>query len=216
MMSSSDPFSASFDSIDLSGKAPSKEAFDHAFEVCAPSAAEPEFVQPGFYLIDDARGRFVVDRDMGVVSVKDEATLQQEQGSVHSVTLRVVERSGESYELPMQLRVTGMIPQMVGAEENDFFATAAYELKPRKMVALRIDAEPETAAPRAPEPVATVSITPWNEYAVANAKLGKGEIVRPRRSLIVPPYPTESPLTHAALNIADPLPPVGSPAPWSL
>lgn len=212
MMSSSDPFSASFDSIDLSGKAPSKEAIEHAFGVCAPNAAVPEFIDPGFYLIDDARGRFVVDRDMGVVSVKDEAIFAQEQGSVHSVTLRVVERSGESYELPMQLRVSGMIPQMVGAEENDFFATASIELKPRKMVALKVEAEPAPA----PQPIAPVTVTPWNEYAVANATLGKGQIVRPRRSLIVPPYPTESPLTHAALNIGEPLPQVGSTAPWSL
>lgn len=212
MMSSSDPFSASFDSIDLSGKAPSKEAIDHAFGVCAPSAAAPEFAEPGFYLIDDARGRFVVDRDMGVVSVKDEATFVQEQGSVHGVTLRVVERSGESYELAMQLRVTGMIPQMVGAEENDFFATAAVELKPRTLVALKIEREPVAA----PQPVAPTAITPWNEYAVAHAKLGKGQIVRPRRSLIVPPYPTESPFTDAALTISETLPQVGSTAPWSL
>jgi hypothetical protein len=114
-----DPFAQNFDSIDVSATR-GNAAFDQAIALAAPSAAAPEFDAPGFYLIDDADGRFIVDRDFGTVALADEALVAREHGAVYGVRLKVVERSGTSYELPMQLRIMGLAPQMVGAE--DIFA----------------------------------------------------------------------------------------------
>ncbi|MBC7768874.1 MAG: hypothetical protein H7124_08800 [Phycisphaerales bacterium] len=113
-----DPFAQSFDSIEI-GARPSA-AFDHALALAAVSAAAPDFASSGFHLLDDAGGRFIVDREFGVVSLKDDALLGRERGAVHSVRLKVVEASGASYELDMQLRITGHVPQMVGAEDFGF------------------------------------------------------------------------------------------------
>ena len=120
-----DPFSAAFDSIEIDpAKAPSAEAFDRALAFCAPqddeqmlarSAAAPQ--TPGFYLIDDAHGRFVVDHDTGVVSLKDESILDTEMGQIHPARLRVVESSGHIYTLDLLLRLTGRVPQMAGSED---------------------------------------------------------------------------------------------------
>jgi len=118
-----DPFAQSFDSIDVGGS-DVRRAFEQALALSAPSAAAPEFVTPGFYLLDDAGGRFIVDRDFGVVSLKDDALLKRELGAVHGVKLKVVEQSGASYELDMQLCITGHVPQMVGTEDFGFAATA--------------------------------------------------------------------------------------------
>jgi hypothetical protein len=101
MMTPPDPFSQRFDSINVER---------------APMSAN----EPGFYLADDAGGRFVVDREFGVVSLRDETLLAAEQGQVRAVQLRVVESSGHSYVMDLQLRVTGMVPQMVGAEDFGF------------------------------------------------------------------------------------------------
>lgn len=101
MMTPPDPFSQRFDSINVER---------------APTSAN----EAGFYLADDAGGRFVVDREFGVVSLRDETLLSAELGQVHAVQLRVVESSGHSYVMDLQLRVTGMVPQMVGAEDFGF------------------------------------------------------------------------------------------------
>jgi hypothetical protein len=109
MMTPPDPFAQRFDSINI--------------ERTPTSASEP-----GFYLADDAGGRFVVDREFGVVSLRDETLLAAELGQVHAVQLRVVESSGYSHVLDLQLRVTGMVPQMVGAEDFGFGGeSVAYE-----------------------------------------------------------------------------------------
>ncbi len=131
-----DPFAQKFDSIEVSAGAAS--AYEQALALSAPSAAAPEFAKPGFYLLDDAGGRFSVDRDLGVVSLRDENLLTHEHGAVHAVRMRVVENSGESYELDMQLRVTGLVPQMVGAEEFTFAATPRPTPTPVEAVRPRI------------------------------------------------------------------------------
>lgn len=116
-----DPFSDAFDSIQIDpAKAPSAEAFDRAMAHYAPmasSAAAPEREAPGFYLIDDADGRFVVDRDTGVVSLRDESILDFEMGEIHAARLRVVESTGHIYTLDLSLRLTGRVPQMAGSED---------------------------------------------------------------------------------------------------
>lgn len=116
-----DPFSDAFDSIQIDpAKAPSAEAFDRAMSYYAPmvsSAAAPDRETPGFYLINDADGRFVVDRDTGVVSLRDESILESEMGQIHAAQLRVVESTGHIYTLDLSLRLTGRVPQMAGSED---------------------------------------------------------------------------------------------------
>lgn len=82
-----------------------------------PAAADPNTTPPSFTLLDDAGGRFVIDPDEGVISLKDEALLERERGAVHSARLRVSEPSGGVYELELQLRLTGRVPQLVGSDD---------------------------------------------------------------------------------------------------
>ena len=113
------PFAIQFDSIELDPAcAPTAEAIERALAMCAPKEEPTE--APGFFLLDDSGGRFVVDRDLGIVSLKDESLLEREAGSVRAARLRVIEPSGATYELELRLRLTGRIPQLVGGEENDF------------------------------------------------------------------------------------------------
>lgn len=74
---------------------------------------------PGFYLLDDAGGRFEIDRDWGVISLKDESILDRERGAVHVARIRVIEQSGETYELDLKLRVSGRVPQLVSDDASD-------------------------------------------------------------------------------------------------
>lgn len=155
-----DPFSQSFDAIDIDpARAPSITAIDQALAFCAPSAAEPEFTTPGFYLIDDAGGRFLVDREMGVVTLADDVLLTAEPNAVHDVRLRVIEPSGLTYELPMRLRITGAVPQMVGAEEFAGLAGAA------------VSTLTETPAIEPARP--TIS---WQRFAVVDGARGKAAL----------------------------------------
>lgn len=110
MHSPSDSFAASFDAIALdAATAPSAAAIDAALSACAA----PD--QPGFYLLDDAGGRFIVDRDFGVVSLANEAILEAERDTVHVARLLVIEHSGERYELALKLKLSGIVPQAVVA-----------------------------------------------------------------------------------------------------
>jgi hypothetical protein len=111
-----DPFAQSFDSIEID-RAPSPAAIESAFASIAPTAAAPDDGQPGYFLMNDAGGRFTVDREMGVVMLRDETLLTREHGAVYPARLRVVELSGASYDLDLQLRITGRVPQVVGAED---------------------------------------------------------------------------------------------------
>jgi hypothetical protein len=157
-MSSPDPFSGRFDAIEIDpARAPSQGAIEHAFALVAPredtltpAAAAPDFATPGFYLIDDAGGRFQVDRDFGVISLKDESILETEHNAVHTARLRVIEQSGASYVLEMQLRLTGRVPQMVGAEDFAHIAGLA-------------------AAPsvQTPAPISNHTVS-WSRFAAAH------------------------------------------------
>jgi hypothetical protein len=200
MIPPSDPFAQNFDSIEIDPtRAPAREAIESAMARLAPqdelltaSAAAPEFVDPGFYLLEDAGGRFVVDRDMGVVSLADEALLQRERGAVHAIRMRVVEPSGSSYELDMQLRVTGRVPQMVGAEE---FAAIAGLTDESVLTTARV---PILIMPKdepAPPPVETKPAIAepaqieWTRFSVAHGHVARLPRSQPRRSLIVPDLP---------------------------
>jgi hypothetical protein len=143
----------SFDSIELNGRAPSAAAIEHAIAVAAP----PLPTEPGFYLRDDAGGRFQVDHDTGVISIADPALLAREANAIHRARLLVVERSGQCYELDMSLRLTSAVPQLVGAEEMDF--TDFVPAKPRRRIALAAAPVETTPAPAAP----------WSNFAAAHA-----------------------------------------------
>lgn len=205
MSSSQDPFSALFDAIDVDIER-SPSALDHALAIAAPPAAAPDFTTPGFYLLDDVGGRFDVDRDFGVITLKDESILATEHGAIHSVRLRVIEQSGASYDMEMRLRLTGRVPQMVGAEDSAFLVGLAtgetHQSAP---------AAPAIAAPlqvQAPAPIAS-----WTRYAAAHATPGKAELVRTRRTFISAELPAIA-ADSAALSIDEALPPVGLRGPW--
>lgn len=162
-MNSLDPFAQSFDSIEIDRKtAPSPDVLDLAIDAVAKPPT-PVADQPGFYLIDDADGRFVIDRDMGIISLRDERLLAIESGAIHQAHVRVVELSGTSYELKFRLRLTGRVPQIAGAEENDVLASLASAPIPDLM------------APQekilAPQPQ-----IPWLSFAAAALSRGKAQL----------------------------------------
>jgi hypothetical protein len=88
-----------------------------------PLGAAPGFESeangPAFQLIDDAGGRFVIDSENGIVTLANEALLQNEFGALHNVRMRVRERSGAAYELALRLRISGHVPQMAEAAPLD-------------------------------------------------------------------------------------------------
>ena len=122
MTSPPDPFSAFFDSVELDpATKPTPETIERAIAFCGP----PQYCAetPGFHLINDAGGRFVVDPLTGVISLRDEAILKRERGAILMARLRVIEQSGERYELDLKLRLSGRIPQLV-SEENALSETS--------------------------------------------------------------------------------------------
>lgn len=204
-----DPFSQRFDSIEVDPtRTPAREAIEHAMTYVAPQTPiEPP--APGFYLLNDANGRFVVDREMGVVTLADDSILQSERNSVHAARLRVIEPSGAIYELDMQLRITGRVPQMLGAEE---FAAIAGLTDETILVAPRV---PLLVVPKH-EPKAETPATSavWTRFAVAQGHTTREPRVQPRRSFIV----TELPATNEDVSFAFDGLPEALPAhlPWSL
>jgi hypothetical protein len=212
-----DPFSQQFDSIEIDpARAPSQAAIGAATALFgAPEA--PETPEPGFYLLDDANGRFVVDREMGVVTLADDSILQSERNAVHGVRLRVTEPSGVSYELNMQLRITGRVPQMLGAEEFAAIAGLTDEtilIAPRMpiLVAPREKMAPVVSVAAATEtPVTTAA---WTRFAAAQGHSARTPRVQPRRSFITAELPA---ITEPSSMAFDGLPPAFSAhLPWSL
>lgn len=204
-----DPFSQRFDSIEVDpDRAPAREAIESAMSYLGPreTAKAPE---PGFYLLDDANGRFVIDREMGVVTLADDSILQSERNAVHGVRLRVIELSGTTYELEMRLRISGRVPQMIGAEE---FAAIAGLTDETILVAPRV---PVLVVPK-DEPKALVEITPanWTRFAVAQGHQSRTPRQQPRRGFIT----GDLPQTNEGISLDfDGLPrPFSAHLPWSL
>lgn len=124
-MSSPDPFSARFDSIRVDlANAPSAEAIESALAAAAG----------GFELLDDAGGRFIIDAQLGIISVANDAILTRDAGQTHNVRLRVTEPSGAHYEMDMALKITGRVPQMIGAEDFGALAGLAADIAPPPLV----------------------------------------------------------------------------------
>jgi hypothetical protein len=191
------PFEQAFDSIDIDpARAPDRAAIDRAMAHVAPQRMD----EPGFYLIDDCGGRFIVDRALGIVTLRDETILAKERGNVHEVQLHVVERSGARYVLAMKLRLTGLVPAMVGAEDIDFLAGAA-------------NAETR-AEPKAP----TTRTMLWSAYAAAAAHRAPAAIDETARfgGALDRPAPPAAPGPYR-LRLFTPLPPhANKNAAWSL
>ena len=103
MMSSLDPFALSFDSIKVEPKPPA--ALPSERTALFAHSALPE--EPGFYLLDDAGGRFSIDRATGIVTLAHDHVLELERDAIHPVHIKVIEHSGASYELNFRLRITG-------------------------------------------------------------------------------------------------------------
>jgi hypothetical protein len=202
MSSPHDPFAQSFDSIELDpARGPSKDAIERALSMCAPTAAAPEFAETGFHLLDDAGGRFIVDREFGVVSLKDESLLTSERNAIYQVRLRVLETSGTSYDLNLNLRLTGRVPQVVGAE--DFAAIAGLSA---------------TAIPQAAPPAPTGPRVTWNEFAAVRGLQTKTVIAATGAfgALLRAHIPAVNVATPV-LNVSDALPaPAAASAIWSL
>jgi hypothetical protein len=205
MTSPHDPFTQSFDSIEIDpARAPSKDAIERALAMCAPTAAAPDFATPGFHLADDAGGRFIIDREFGVVSLKDEALLERERNAVYAVRLHVVEVSGLSYDLDLKLRLTGRVQQVVGAE--DFAAIAALTDAP-----IAVPHTPPTPAPIGPR-------VTWNEFAAVRGAQTTSAITTygPFGAILRTQFPAVS-IAQPVLNVSDALPAPGAAgAAWSL
>jgi hypothetical protein len=147
MMSAPEEFAAAFDSVRVEPKAP------------------PAADAPGFYLLDDCNGRFVIDRDIGVITLAHEHLLTLEAGAVHIARVRVIEMSGANYEMNMRLRVSGRVPQIVGHEGNDMLAGLAAA----PLVDLMSPQEKSVHEVTAPEPPPL----PWVRFAASRFAPGK-------------------------------------------
>ncbi len=186
MSSPPDNFSEAFDAIDPQGA-------DGAAITRATTEVSQE---PGFYLLDDADGRFTVDAALGFINLRDEAVLKAERGAIHAVRLLVIERSGARYEMPMKLRLTGMIPQMVGAEDFSFAA--------------------EAAPISAPAPARQAPPMAWSAYAAASAHGAPQQINDEARfgAAFPRPLPPQAPGPYR-LHLFTPLPaPASKSAIW--
>jgi hypothetical protein len=198
-------FSQEFDSIEIDA-APLREAIESAMTIAAP--ADDALLAPGFHLLDDAGGRFVIDRDIGVISLADEALLERERGAVHAVHMRVIEPSGASYDLDMKLRITGRVPQMVGADD---FAALAAMTDETVLTATRV---PVLIAPAAEAAPAVPAELPWTRYAAAQGYAGRAPRTQSRRGFIA----AELPAAAQSVSFAFDGLPASFPAylPWSL
>lgn len=177
---------------------PCSEAFDAIETADAPAFAPGAECAPGFYLIDDADGRFEIDRDWGVISLRDEAVLETEQGQVHTALLRVVEQSGDSYEMALRLRLSGRVPQVVYTLDNA-------EAPAR-----------QRAAEKQEEPMPTIH---WARYTAVAGLYAPAKLpLEGARfgSVLTMPTPRVS-AGFAGLTLVEPVPEFGAPdSVWSL
>jgi len=158
-MSISDDFASRFDSISVERTG--------AF-VDKPVGDDP--LAPGYTLLDDAGGRFAIERETGIISVLHDDTLTTDAGRTFAVTLRCVERSGITYAQTFQVRVTGRVPQIAGDSANEALSTLAAGplwdgapiMPARRRVAMAFGAAKPT------EP-ARVTRSDWSAFAVFHA-----------------------------------------------
>lgn len=216
MISSSDPFAQTFDSIRLDRSVPLPSELEAGPDTLLPAfGAEPtagpspllfdaqEMTAAGFYLLDDAGGRFTIDRETGIVTLAQDQLMALEAGAIHPVHIKVIEHSGAEYELRFRLRMTGRIPQIAGAEENDALANLAAAPLLDLMSA---DDYGAFTPPDAECPWSTFSLTHWQ--AGAPQRLGSERAIY--GSLLETPPLTGYFASASQLALAETLP---SPAP---
>lgn len=166
-MSMSDDFSSRFDSISV------ENAHLHPGAVAdAPIENENG---PGFTLLNDAGGRFAIERETGIITVLHDETLATDAGAVFTVRLRCVEYSGLSYDQDLKLRVTGRVPLIVGDEANDALWRLAHgplDVAPIRRVSMAL-AEPAIA------PAADVAMADWSEFAAFRAHGARRPLTEP-------------------------------------
>jgi hypothetical protein len=122
MNSTFDEFSRSFDSIPVDKAKPM--ALPEAPLAFGEATGEFDDVNgPGYTLLDDAGGRFVIERDTGVISLVHGDLLATDAGLVFPVKFRCVEFSGISYDMELRLKINGRVPQIVG-DDGDFGLTS--------------------------------------------------------------------------------------------
>lgn len=112
---------------------------------------------------------------------------------MHAVKLRVIEPSGAAYELDMKLRISGRVPQMIGAEEFAAIAGLTDEsilVAPRAPI-LRMPAEPAPTFASVGTEMRTDTAA-WSHFAVAKGHLSRKPRIQPRRSFIVPELPASN------------------------
>lgn len=135
MTAPSDPFSAFFDSVEIDpSEKPSPETIERALAFCGPPPERAD--APGFYLTNDAGGRFVVDPITGVISLTDDAILERERGAIYIARLLVIEQSGERYELDLKLRLSGRVPQLVSEEDALSRKSAAADRNDKEIISI--------------------------------------------------------------------------------
>lgn len=124
---------------------------------------------PGFALVDDCDGRFVIDASTGFISVASEAIVAREHGQTHTARMRVVESNGDSYEMDVRLVITGLVPQLAGEEGFGSFALdePAPAAAPMQKPAIAEAAEPAPAPDFAPEPAPEPLPAPAPEPVIA-------------------------------------------------
>ncbi|MBK8544718.1 MAG: hypothetical protein IPL62_14910 [Caulobacteraceae bacterium] len=131
---------------------------------------------------------------------------------MHAARLRVIEPSGATYELEMQLRITGRVPQMLGAEEFAAIAGLTDEtilVAPRVPLLIVQKDEPAPVTQTAP---ATQQL--WTRFSAAQGHQARAPRVQPRHSFIVPELP---PVNEPASFEFEGLPSAFSAhLPWSL
>lgn len=207
-----DPFALNFDSIEVdSARAPTAAAIAHAMslagpqeDMLVPSAAAPDLPSPGFYLTTNAGGRFTIDRDFGVVSLADDSLLETERNTVHPVRMRVVEPSGTTYELDIELRITGHVPQMVGPDEFAFFSEPSVT---------------PTLAPVTRVAIVEPARTPWATFAASQGVAGAAPLGAESAvfgTLLATTVPAAA-ISEAALTLSETLPaPASAAAFWTV
>jgi hypothetical protein len=108
---------------------------------------------------------------------------------------RVVEPSGASYDLDLKLRLTGRVPQVLGAEDFGFGA--------------------ETAAVETPQPQAPV--VPWTDYAAVRGLQTKPTLDAHGAYGGLLAVSTPATRERVVIALSDTFPtPAPSHAPWSL
>lgn len=189
-----DPFALQFDSITPDPALASRTLADPTLRIPLDAPAPQG---PGFYLLDDAGGRFVIDHEMGVVSLADEGILERERDAIHVARLKVVEPSGAIYEIDLRLKLTGHVPQI--AEEP-----ASEELA----------ALPEMPAVTLP-PAPAVAFTQFRAFEFGHVDALGAEDAAFGALIAQPPLRGPAPNARLALDAAPPTPGPRAAA-WSL